>query len=66
MQAVDAAYKALLQVRRELESVQRLSELASAAARFGLDKVDIVNRSERVARRAQSLYEVRSCLEVVL
>ena len=57
MQAVEVAYQALLQVRRELESVQRLSELTSAAAKFGLDKVDIANRSERVAKRAETLQQ---------
>lgn len=55
---METAHEALLQVRRELETVQRLSELTLAAAKFGLDKVDIANRSERVAKRADSLFQV--------
>lgn len=58
LQAVETAHQALVQVRRELETVQRLSELTLAACKFGLDKVDIANRSERVAKRAESLYQV--------
>lgn len=52
------AHKAVLRISNELESIKRLSEVAVAAAAFGVDKEEAVARGKRIAKRAETLKQV--------
>lgn len=58
MQALADTHTALLRVHKELEALKRLSEVAVAAAAYGVDKSDTVARSQRLVERAASLQKV--------
>ena len=58
LQALADTHTALLRVHKELEALKRLSEVAVAAAAYGVDKGDTVARSQRLVQRAASLQKV--------
>lgn len=58
MQAVADAHATLLRVHKELESLKRLSEVAVAAAAYGVERTETVIRNQRIVDRASSLQKV--------
>ena len=47
-----------MRIANELDSIKRLSEVAIAAASYGVDKADVIARSERIIKRAALLQQV--------
>ena len=58
IQVVANAHTAVLRIANELDSIKRLSEVAIAAASYGVDKADVIARSERIIKRAALLQQV--------
>ena len=66
--AVANAHSAVRRIANELDSIKRLSAVAIAAASYGVDKADVIARSERIIKRAALLQQVsnsRACINKI-